>query len=368
VSAVAEPHDPAPASVGDIGDASVRAHLSIGEVLGALQDDYPDITISKIRFLESQGLLNPERTPSGYRKFYPHDVEQLRWVLRQQKENFLPLKVIKDRLAAGQVDLPPEASGLLDLAPADAGGSGSGDAEVSVPTASAAAAGGASGPAGDRAAATVPSPVAPRPPNRGASAPRPDAAAGGAGEDPPSDAGSKAGPGPSSGSSSGSGGPSPLPEPAGAKGGERRKVKATRTGSPAARLGASGTSVSLVASELCAAAGIPPRLLADLERFGLVAPTSSEGAVVYDEQALATARLAGALGAFGVEPRHLRMYRVAAEREAGLLEQLISARLQTRRPESRAEALADLARINDLTGQFREVQLRSVLGEAFPLD
>ena len=56
------------------------------------------MTISKIRFLESQGLVNPERTPSGYRKFYEHDVERLRWVLRQQREHFLPLKVIKDRL------------------------------------------------------------------------------------------------------------------------------------------------------------------------------------------------------------------------------------------------------------------------------
>jgi DNA-binding transcriptional MerR regulator len=96
--------------------AGERPHLSIGEVLGLLQEDYPDITISKIRFLESQGLLDPERTPSGYRKFHDEDVEQLRWVLRQQKENFLPLKVIKDRLAAGRLDEPASASGLLDLA------------------------------------------------------------------------------------------------------------------------------------------------------------------------------------------------------------------------------------------------------------
>ena len=76
-----------------------RAHLSIVEVLSLLQDEFPDITISKIRFLESQGLLDPERTPSGYRKFYEPDIERLRWILHQQKENFLPLRVIKDRLA-----------------------------------------------------------------------------------------------------------------------------------------------------------------------------------------------------------------------------------------------------------------------------
>ena len=77
---------------------SSRSYLSIGDVLALLRQEFPDVTISKIRFLESQGLVNPERTPSGYRKFYEHDVERLRWVLRQQREHFLPLKVIKGRL------------------------------------------------------------------------------------------------------------------------------------------------------------------------------------------------------------------------------------------------------------------------------
>ena len=77
---------------------SERGYLSIGEVLSLLQDEFPDVTISKIRFLESQGLIDPERTPSGYRKFYPADIERLRFILREQKDNFLPLKVIKDRL------------------------------------------------------------------------------------------------------------------------------------------------------------------------------------------------------------------------------------------------------------------------------
>ena len=75
-----------------------RSHLSIGEVLSLLQAEFPDVTISKIRFLESQGLVDPERTPSGYRKFYEGDIERLRWVLRQQRDSFLPLKVIKGRL------------------------------------------------------------------------------------------------------------------------------------------------------------------------------------------------------------------------------------------------------------------------------
>ena len=73
-------------------------HFAIGDVLQELRSEFDDITISKIRFLESQGLIAPERTPSGYRKFAPEDVERLRWILAQQRDHFLPLKVIKDRL------------------------------------------------------------------------------------------------------------------------------------------------------------------------------------------------------------------------------------------------------------------------------
>jgi len=87
---------------------STRTYLSIGDVLTLLREEFPDVTISKIRFLESQGLVNPERSPSGYRKFFEHDVERLRWVLRQQREHFLPLKVIRDRLADGDLDEAPQ--------------------------------------------------------------------------------------------------------------------------------------------------------------------------------------------------------------------------------------------------------------------
>ncbi|MGH9097858.1 MAG: MerR family transcriptional regulator, partial [Acidimicrobiales bacterium] len=93
---------------------SGRSYLSIGDVLTLLRQEFPDVTISKIRFLESQGLVNPERTPSGYRKFYEQDVERLRWVLRQQREHFLPLKVIKDRLG-------DEANGSESSTPAETG-------------------------------------------------------------------------------------------------------------------------------------------------------------------------------------------------------------------------------------------------------
>ncbi len=80
------------------------SYLSIGEVLGLLLAEFPDITISKIRFLESQGLIAPERTPSGYRKFYEPDVELLKVILREQRENYLPLRVIKDRIDSGAID------------------------------------------------------------------------------------------------------------------------------------------------------------------------------------------------------------------------------------------------------------------------
>src|ERR687891_673891 len=85
---------------------------SIGEVLDLLKDEFPDVTISKIRFLEGQGLLDIERTPSGYRKFHDADVARLRWILRQQREHFLPLRVIRERLArsGGEAAAPVTAT------------------------------------------------------------------------------------------------------------------------------------------------------------------------------------------------------------------------------------------------------------------
>ena len=99
-----------------------EAHLSIGEVLEHLRGEFPDITISKIRFLESQGLIDPERTPSGYRKFHDTDVARLRWILYQQREHFLPLKVIKERLESlGDDDLPSPPETPEPVEPPDNG-------------------------------------------------------------------------------------------------------------------------------------------------------------------------------------------------------------------------------------------------------
>ena len=83
--------------------------MSIGEVLSLLRADFPEVSISKIRFLEAEGLIEPERTPSGYRKFSHRDVERLRYVLTSQREHYLPLKVIKDHLDAIDRGLEPPA-------------------------------------------------------------------------------------------------------------------------------------------------------------------------------------------------------------------------------------------------------------------
>ncbi|MCC5948395.1 MAG: MerR family transcriptional regulator [Nitriliruptoraceae bacterium] len=95
--------------------------FTIGEVLNQLKDEFDDITISKIRFLEAEGLIHPDRTDSGYRKFTGHDVERLRYVLRAQRDRYLPLKVIKDELARVDAGLPA----LPDEPDTDADGAGS---------------------------------------------------------------------------------------------------------------------------------------------------------------------------------------------------------------------------------------------------
>jgi len=89
-----------------------RPFLSIGEVLAALKPEFTDVTVSKIRFLEAEGLITPTRTTSGYRTFYPQDLERLRTILKMQRESFLPLKVIRERLTsldAGMIT-PEQAS------------------------------------------------------------------------------------------------------------------------------------------------------------------------------------------------------------------------------------------------------------------
>jgi DNA-binding transcriptional MerR regulator len=128
LTAVPEPRD------SGIGDAEQHTpRLTIGEVLAVLRDDFPDVTISKIRYLETEDLVHPQRTPSGYRKFSTSDVSRLRYVLSAQRDRYLPLKVIKEHLEAldrgdpvpaaapAPADVPP-APAAPAPAPGEAGG------------------------------------------------------------------------------------------------------------------------------------------------------------------------------------------------------------------------------------------------------
>jgi DNA-binding transcriptional MerR regulator len=94
-----------------------RDYLSIGEVLDAVREEFPDISISKIRFLESEGLISPERTQSGYRKFYDKDVSRLRYILSLQRDHFMPLRVIRERLEKGGNGAPPPAAPVAAAEP-----------------------------------------------------------------------------------------------------------------------------------------------------------------------------------------------------------------------------------------------------------
>ncbi|MDF5757151.1 MerR family transcriptional regulator [Spongiactinospora sp. TRM90649] len=86
---------------------AARSYMSIGDVIALLRGDFPDITVSKIRFLEGEGLIEPQRSPSGYRKFTHSDVERLRYILTEQRDRYLPLRVIKDHLEAADRDARP---------------------------------------------------------------------------------------------------------------------------------------------------------------------------------------------------------------------------------------------------------------------
>jgi DNA-binding transcriptional MerR regulator len=246
-----------------------RTHVSIGEVLALLREEFPDITISKIRFLESQGLLDPERTPSGYRKFYEEDVERLRWILRQQREHFLPLKVIKGRLSGEPV--------------------GSGD--------------------GEEVAATV------------------EEAGNGTGAASP-----------------------PLVEGA--------------TGSAGRRPSLPG-GTGFTHEELAMACGLTDGQVRDLERYGLLSSRDVGGTAYFDQAALAIAQLAGRFARHGVEARHLRMYKNAAERESGLFAQVVMPLIKQRNPRSRQQAGATLEELSGLGGDLRQALLGQALRDAF---
>ena len=434
----------------------VRSYLSIGDVLELLRGEFSDITISKIRFLESQGLVNPERTPAGYRKFYDADVARLRWVLRQQREHFLPLKVIKDRMerewgavghaepegSRGVVEPPqeelwgPEDDPIVDLGTTGAavtersssrGGPGpvdglgpvpqappalldsgpdgalagrhggdsaglqglSAEDEVSAPAGSA-----SRGVSGNDSESDVDGASWVGPQTLSTSRDAEPATAVGYPPAAPSSANPPAGPSPGDPSTAGSSGTvrsaaaSPVEDPfqggtGPCDGGRRRR--APQRSSRARPAGAGGgrwpddeladegggaglvhhvaemSGVSLTLAELARSSGLAPEMVSELESYGLLSGVVVAGTTYYDEEALTVARLSAAFRRFGLEARHLRVYKNAADREAGLLLQLITPLLMQRNPDSRQRALDSLAELSRLGHEMHSALMRAAL-------
>ena len=201
--------------------------LSIGAVLGRLREEFPDVTISKIRFLEAEGLVTPARTASGYRQFSAADVERLRFVLAAQRDQYLPLRVIREQLDAADAAERPR---VLRAVPAD--------------------------------------------------------------------------------------------------------------GLPAAEDFAEEPVRRMTREELLADAGIDAAVLAELEDYGLVRPGE---AGLYDTVSARIATTAKALAAYGIEPRHLRGFRAAADREVGLVEQIVAPMRKDRQADETVRELAALS-------------------------
>jgi DNA-binding transcriptional MerR regulator len=224
--------------------AQSREYLSIGEVLVALKPEFPDVTISKIRFLESEGLIEPERTASGYRKFYDRDVDRLRTILKLQRDEYLPLRVIRERL----------------------------DGDGSEPAIRA-----------DR------------------------------GEEADDD----------------------VPEPA--------------------------PTLEMSGDELAAASGVDLDVIESLSSFGLLRPANTGGSATYGGDDLVVLRIVKDLFKYGVEPRHLTMYRHFADREATFFEQIVTPVLRQRNPEARRQAAQSLLELSRISRRLKQALLRANL-------
>ncbi|HLH47504.1 MAG TPA: MerR family transcriptional regulator [Acidimicrobiales bacterium] len=339
-----------------------RAHLTIGEVLSLLREEFPDVSISKIRFLESQGLVDPERTPSGYRKFYDHDVARLRWILKQQREHFLPLKVIKDRLEGAGDGLPSDEAEAAPAPTAPASGVATGQAG-GTPTAEVAPAPSAQAHRAPRAEPD-PAPAAADEEAGPASTPaatttveaagRPTAARPGPVRPEGPDAGAAGGSGAGEGTSPGAdrNGPAFPGAPAAPPAGRAATAGRARPGQPDV----------YTAEELATAAGCDASLVDDLRQYGLLAANATVGGVTYfAPEAVAIARTASRFAAVGVEPRHLRPWRNAADREASLFEQLVMPLLRQRNPQGRHQAAALLDELTQLGADLRAELVREAV-------
>ncbi|WP_329132231.1 transcriptional regulator FtsR [Streptomyces sp. NBC_00670] len=250
------PHTPSGGAGGGTAAAD-RGLMSIGTVLNVLREEFPEVTVSKIRFLEAEGLVEPQRTPSGYRQFTVGDVERLGHVLRMQRDHYLPLKVIREHLDARERG-----------------------EEVRIPFP------GRSREAGD---------------------------------------------------------------------GERLEDLLAEPEPPAAaRLGR---------EELLAAAEIAEEQLTEWESYGLLAPLPDG---TYDAEAATVATLVVELGRFGIEPRHLRVMKAAADREAGLVDQVVAPLRRHRNPQTRAHAEARTKELAGLAVKLHAALVQTALGIRLP--
>jgi DNA-binding transcriptional MerR regulator len=233
--------------------AGTRNYQSIGEVLVSVKTEFPDITISKIRFLEAEGLIEPERTPSGYRKFYGHDVERLKAILRMQRDEYLPLKVIKERLLQQ-----------------DAGADGL-----------------ASSPDGE----------------------------------------------------------APSEEDVTAE----------------TEIAEAPTGLQMSLEEMSTATGIDRERIKELEAFGIISSHGPEGAHYYDGDDFIILSIVRDFFRFGIEARHLTMYKHFADRESAFFDQIVAPTLRQKNPDARRTAAQTLATLSATSRKFKQALLRTNL-------
>jgi DNA-binding transcriptional MerR regulator len=235
--------------------AAGRVRHNIGEVLDVLRPDFPGVTIPKIRFLEDKGLIKPERTPAGYRKFSDEDVERLRYILRMQRDHYLPLRIIGEHLDAIDRGLAPPPL------------------EPVVPT--------------------VPT------------------------------------------------------------------VALAADGTPSPESFLRRDNLRLSRKELLKIAGVSEELLTQLEQYGLITPRAGTGH--YDTDALVIATTARELAEFGLEPRHLRAFKTAADREVGLVEQVVAPQKRGRDAAARGRAEETVSEIAALSVRLHATLVKAGL-------